>query len=63
MTCNDCANFHLKADKKMAKQGYGGCKQREAGQYVAYSKPACGKFEEAPADIVAKRMAWMRGNK
>jgi hypothetical protein len=58
MTCIQCLHWNLK-DSTLRSEGYGLCKTlgpEPAGRTFS-SENACrfGKFEQAPADVVAKR--------
>ncbi len=63
MTCVSCQHFNLKADKDMAKGGYGGCAKSNTWQSVSHLKNKCNKFDPAATEIVGKRIKWIKEQK
>lgn len=56
MTCLHCINMDLQANPKHAQVGFGHCQNQPVGSFYSFSRPACDKFKEAPADTVEKRI-------
>ncbi|WP_343743336.1 hypothetical protein [Herbaspirillum huttiense] len=64
MKCLDCSHMtsgDSPGSKEMSRHGFSLCdRERSKAHYRSMAAERdCGKFEEAPADVVAQRIRWM----
>lgn len=58
MTCARCTNWNPRASGEMAKHRMAVCDLRPRWTYLP-PHHTCRRFQEAAADVVAKRAAWL----
>lgn len=63
MRCIDCAHYRLKDAGPLCRMGFGVCgKSTETASFPSAVYPReCGKFDKAPARVIAARVAYLEG--
>ena len=59
-TCLTCAHWQPKKSGEMAGHGFAICAKGEPWKFMSAAKAACTKYESAPTDAAAARVAWMQ---
>ena len=62
MKCIDCAAWRLREAGEMSRHGFGVCSLGERWKFLP-PQATCPKYRPAPADVTAKRVAWLAKGK